>query len=157
MLRHSPSWRTHARDIQIRINSEPNISCVRLNKTVSREGPISYRGDAADRELLTPYEEIKTMDWKNKCHQGVPPRRLILFAIYSHFLGSARNRSEPMRPASFGTCAVSPIPPNTYPFPSPESGNELVTPLGLCVSMGGGGHLLSDSSPARLTFEYVVK
>ncbi|GBP54071.1 hypothetical protein EVAR_85374_1 [Eumeta japonica] len=37
-----------------------------------------------------------------------------------------------------------------------EAGNALVTPLGLRVSMNGGGHLASDGAPARLPQEDAI-
>ncbi|GBP93168.1 hypothetical protein EVAR_4125_1 [Eumeta japonica] len=37
------------------------------------------------------------------------------------------------------------------------AGNALVTPLGFRVSMSDGEHLLSDSSPARLSLKYAIK
>ncbi|GBP33860.1 hypothetical protein EVAR_20971_1 [Eumeta japonica] len=47
-------------------------------------------------------------------------------------------------------------PVREYPTSSQEIGNALVTPLRLRVSMGGG-HLLSDGSPARLSLEHAIR
>ncbi|GBP62011.1 hypothetical protein EVAR_46040_1 [Eumeta japonica] len=46
---------------------------------------------------------------------------------------------------------------SSYPIPSLEAGNALVTSLGLRVSMGGGVHQLSDGSPPRLPFDNAIK
>ncbi|GBP21926.1 hypothetical protein EVAR_7139_1 [Eumeta japonica] len=50
------------------------------------------------------------------------------------------------------------LPSTRYPLPTLQgTGNVLVTPLGLLVSMGGDDHLLSDDPQARMLLENAIK
>ncbi|GBP52252.1 hypothetical protein EVAR_83113_1 [Eumeta japonica] len=84
------------------------------------------------------------------------PRRKKIIA----YLFRSREREAPRDSLTPSTSrldyARNPIAYIRYPIPSQEAGNALVTALSLRVSMGGGDHLLSDGSPARLLLDCAV-
>ncbi|GBP41835.1 hypothetical protein EVAR_86805_1 [Eumeta japonica] len=65
----------------------------------------------------------------------------------------ASNRGEPLPPRP---CHQPGFPP-LCPTPSQKTGNALLTPPWLRVSMGGCDHLLSAGSPIRLSPDYAIK